>query len=63
MADAAPVPEPQDPAQRDRAMLLRQFESSPLAKANFCALKRLSEAELDAQLDQARRERAERSRR
>ena len=30
-----------------RALLLRAFESSPLSKANFCALKRLSEAELD----------------
>jgi ProP effector len=48
---------PQDPAQRERAMLLRAFESSPLSKANFCALKRLSEAELDLQLAQARAER------
>lgn len=48
---------PTDPAMRERALLLRSFESSPLSKANFCALKRLSEAELDAQLDQARAER------
>lgn len=61
-ADAA-TPEPQDPAQRERALLLRQFESSPLTKANFCVLKRIAEAELDAQLDQARRERAERHKR
>jgi hypothetical protein len=37
-------------------MLLRAFESSPLSKANFCALKRLSEADLDRQLAQARQE-------
>lgn len=60
---AAEAPEPQDPAQRERALLLRQFESSPLTKANFCVLKRIAEAELDAQLDLARRERAERHKR
>ena len=49
-------PEITDPAQRERAMLLRQFESSPLTKANFCVLKRITEAELDAQLAQARAE-------
>jgi ProP effector len=48
---------PADPAQRERAMLLRAFEASPLSKANFCALKRLSEADLDAALAQARSER------
>ena len=48
---------PADPAQRERAMLLRAFESSPLSKANFCVLKRISEAELDAALAQARAER------
>ncbi|MFY7974380.1 MAG: ProQ/FINO family protein [Rubrivivax sp.] len=47
---------PVDPAQRERLMLLRAFESSPLSKANFCALKRLSEADLDRQLAQARQE-------
>ncbi|RVT52708.1 ProQ/FINO family protein [Rubrivivax albus] len=62
-APAAEAPEPQDPAQRERALLLRQFESSPLTKANFCVLKRISEADLDAQLDVARRERAERHKR
>lgn len=46
-----------DPAQRERAMLLRSFEASTLSKANFCALKRISEAELDAALLQARAER------
>jgi sRNA-binding protein len=54
--DAAPR-EPEDPARRDRALLLRQFESSPLTKANFCVLRRISEAELDAQLALARAER------
>jgi sRNA-binding protein len=48
---------PPDPAQRERLMLLRAFESSPLSKANFCALKRITEAELDAALAQARAER------
>lgn len=59
----AEAPEPQDPAQRERALLLRQFESSPLTKANFCVLRRIAEAELDTQLDLARRERAERHKR
>jgi ProP effector len=48
---------PADPAQRERALLLRAFEASPLSKANFCALKRMSEADLDSQLAQARAER------
>ncbi|MBT9488584.1 MAG: ProQ/FinO family protein [Rubrivivax sp.] len=56
MPDAAPR-EPEDPARRDRAVLLRQFESSPLTKANFCVLRRISEAELDTQLALARAER------
>ena len=52
---AQPTPAlPTDPAQRDRALLLRQFETSPLSKANFCALKGLKEPELDAALAQAR---------
>jgi hypothetical protein len=53
----AGTPLPADPAQRERALLLRAFESSPLSKANFCALKRISETELDAQLARAREER------
>jgi sRNA-binding protein len=53
----APTAMPTDPAQRERLLLLRAFESSPLSKANFCALKRISEAELDAQLAAARKER------
>lgn len=44
-------------------MLLRQFETSPLSKANFCALKGLKEPELDATLAQARLERGERGQR
>lgn len=62
--DAPPTPRPtpvsglpSDAAQRERALLLRSFESSPLSKANFCALKRISEAELDAALAQAQAER------
>lgn len=53
---------PVDPAQRERALLLRSFESSPLSKANFCALKRLDEATLDATLAQARQEREQATR-
>lgn len=54
---APPAALPTDPAQRERALLLRAFESSTLSKANFCALKRITEAELDAALAQARAER------
>jgi ProP effector len=55
--ESAPPAFPVDPAQRERALLLRAFDSSPLSKANFCALKRMSEAELDTLLAQARAER------
>lgn len=55
--EQAPTALPADPAQRERALLLRAFEASPLSKANFCTLKRISEAELDAALTQARAER------
>ena len=41
-------------------MLLRSYESSPLSKANFCALKGLAVADLDAVLAQARHEHTER---
>jgi len=41
-------------------MLLRSYESSPLSKANFCALKGISEAALDAALAQVQAERGER---
>lgn len=47
-------------ARQDRAGLLRAFETSTLTRANFCVLKRVSEAELDALLVQARQERTER---
>jgi ProP effector len=43
--------------QRERASLLHAFEASPLKKGNFCVLKGISEADLDAQLVLARRER------
>ena len=48
---------PADPAQRERAVLLRSFEASPLSKANFCALKGIAETALDAALAQAQAER------
>jgi sRNA-binding protein len=47
-------------ARRQRALLLRSFEQSPLSKANFGALKGLSEAALDALLTLARQERGSR---
>ncbi|MBX3620025.1 MAG: ProQ/FinO family protein [Rhizobacter sp.] len=47
-------------ARRQRALLLRSFEQSPLSKANFGALKGLSEDALDALLSQARQERGTR---
>ena len=57
----AGAPLPDEPERRARALLLRAWESSPLAKPNFCALKGLNMAEFDAQIELARRERAERS--
>jgi sRNA-binding protein len=53
--DADPLPD--DPARRERALLLRAWESSPLTLANFCALKGLDRADFEAQIDLARRER------
>jgi len=47
-------------ARRDRAALLRAFETTTLTPANFCALKRLDQAQLDATLAVARQERAQR---
>ena len=41
----------------ERAALLRAFEASSLSRANFCALKRIDDAQLDALLSQAREER------
>ncbi|MFO1219214.1 MAG: ProQ/FinO family protein [Burkholderiaceae bacterium] len=52
----AHVPLPDDPARRERALLLRAFESSTLSRANFCALKRIAPDQLDALLEQARSE-------
>ncbi len=51
------MPGPEDAARRERALLLRTYEASSLTKANFCVLKRITETELDAQLEQARQER------
>ncbi len=47
-----------DPAYRERLQLMRAFDSSPLTKANFCVLKRISVEQLDAQLALARKEAA-----
>lgn len=41
----------------ERAALLRAYEASSLSRANFCTLKRIDEAQLDALLAQAREER------
>ena len=56
---ARPVPggRPADPAQREHMLLARSFESSPLSKANFCALKGITEAALDAAMAQVNAER------
>lgn len=43
-----------DEQRRELMALLRAFESSTLTKNNFCALKSLTEAELDTRLAQAR---------
>jgi sRNA-binding protein len=45
-------------AERERAALLRAYEGSTLTSANFCVLKRIGEAALEAQLLLARQERA-----
>ncbi len=65
--EAAPAPQV-DPAiaalsaeeqagRRERALLLRAWETTTLTRSNFCVLKRIKEAELEAQLAQARQER------
>ncbi|MDP1647825.1 MAG: TIGR04282 family arsenosugar biosynthesis glycosyltransferase, partial [Rubrivivax sp.] len=51
----------EDQARRDRAALLRAFESSTLTRANFCALKGIADAELDGRLHQAWLEREQRA--
>ena len=48
-------------ARRNRAVLLRAFETATLTKANFCALKGITEAELDAQVTLAKHEREQRA--
>jgi sRNA-binding protein len=48
-------------ARRNRALLLRAFETATLTKANFCALKGISESELDAQVALAKQEREQRA--
>ena len=48
-------------ARRERAALLRAFESSTLTRANFCALKGIAEDTLEARLDQAWHEREARA--
>jgi sRNA-binding protein len=48
----------QDDAMHERMRLLRAFESTTLTRANFCALKGVREAELDALLAQARQDAA-----
>ncbi|MBB5206249.1 sRNA-binding protein [Inhella inkyongensis] len=45
-------------ARQWRADLLRDYERSAFSRANFCALKNVAEAALDALLEQARTERA-----
>ena len=46
--------EADDAQRRERAVLLRAFETSTLTRANFCALKGLTEAQLEGLLAQAR---------
>ncbi len=44
-------------ARRERAAVLRAFESTTLTLANFCALKSISQADLEATLARARQDR------
>lgn len=46
----------QDEQRRERQALLRAYEASTLTRSNFCALKGVSEAQLEALLAQARQE-------
>lgn len=50
----------EDEARRGRARLLRDYETTTLTRANFCALKGLDDDMLDAVLAQARQEAAQR---
>lgn len=54
----APAQPPEDPGRRERWLLLRAFDGSPLTKSNFCALKGMTVEHLDAQLLLARQEAA-----
>jgi hypothetical protein len=59
-APASPAASPRGPVndeQRARAALLRAHESTTLTNANFCALKGITPAQLEAQLSLARQER------
>jgi hypothetical protein len=47
--------------QRDRARLLREFQTTTLTRANFCALKGVPEGALDALLERARQDAQERA--
>jgi hypothetical protein len=47
-------------ARRSRALVLRAFETTTLTRANFCALKGMNDAALEAILMQARAERGDR---
>lgn len=49
-------------ARRGRAAVLRAFETTTLTRANFCALKGMNDAALEAILVQARAERGQRPR-
>lgn len=49
-------PTPEDDARRERAAFLRAWESTTLTRANFCVLKRLTEAQFEALLTQARQD-------
>ena len=51
----------QDQSRRERIALLRAWEGSTLTRANFCALKRIDESTLDAQLALAREDLAQRA--
>jgi sRNA-binding protein len=46
----------EDQQRRNRATLLRDFESTTLTRANFCVLKGVAEPELDGLLERARTE-------
>jgi hypothetical protein len=51
----------EDPERRQRARLLREWESTSLTRANFCVLRGVPEAQFDALLAQARAEAGERT--